>query len=229
MELYHAAKRAAFEREEPKLIQQRERRIQRNAERVAAGKAAEPVGPVPSLETFNFVYGNIVNVQRVDAAHALVPGRPESIYLVEAIPGDYVLYGVGYEAGPANLHTCMCLGTVGFPAPAGVVTDMGYFLADSVHRISKVPEIRAESGFGQTMAGGAILVGATVRPVRSDSTMPDALRGADVRPADYRAIGKFVEPRTAGVNRLVPVPGILDYAQGRVIDVRTGRAVPDVN
>lgn len=229
LELYHAARRAAFERARPDLIRRRERQIQANAERVAAGKVAEEVGPEPSLETFNFVYDDIVNVQRVNAANALVPGRPESVYLVEAIPGDYILYGVSYEAGPANLHTCMCLGTVGFSAPAGAVTDLGYFLADSVHRISKVPELRAESGFGQTMAGGAILVGATVRPVRSESPVPSALGGATVRPAEYRAIGKFVERRTAGINRLAPVPGVLDYQEGRVIDVKSGRAVPDVN
>jgi hypothetical protein len=65
-------------------------------------------------------------------------------------------------------------------------------------------------------------IGATVRPARADSTMPDALRGKDVRPADYRAVGRFVDGRALTVNRLAPVPGILAYEGRRVIDVKTG-------
>lgn len=53
--------------------------------------------------------------------------------------------------------------------------------------------------------------------------MPDALRGATVRRADYHAVGKFFDPRAVTINRLVPVPGILAYDGGRVIDVRSGR------
>jgi len=30
-----------------------------------------------------------------------------------------------------------------------------------------------------------------------------------------------------GINRLVAVPGILDYRDGHVIDAKTGREVPD--
>jgi hypothetical protein len=171
----------------------------------------------------------IFNVNRVDAAKAFVKGRPEIVYLVEAVPGDYVLYGVGWEFGGAALATCMCLGSVGFSAPAGTVTDMGYFFADVVHDESKIPEIRPESGFGQTMQNPH-LIGATVRPVHSGTTVPEALRGATVAPAVYRAVGKFVERRVGGVNRLVPVPGILDYDdRGRVVDVPSGQVVPDVN
>jgi hypothetical protein len=229
MERYNTAKRQAYERAEPDLIRRRERQVQRNAERLALGQSAEPVDPVPSLEKFNFVYDDIYNVQNIQADRALVQARPESTYLVEVMPGSYVLYGASWRWGPANLYVCFCLGSVGFSAPAGTVTDLGYFLADTVHHVSKIPELRPESGFGLTMSDPAILIGATIRPVRSDSPVPEALHGANVHPAEYRAIGRFFEPRAAAINRLVPVPGILDYDEGRVIDVRTGTVVPDVN
>jgi hypothetical protein len=70
-------------------------------------------------------------------------------------------------------------------------------------------------------------MGATIRPVRPGYTIPLALRALSVRPARYRAVGKFVEPRAYLINRLVPVPGILDYREGRIVDVTSGEVVPD--
>jgi hypothetical protein len=229
MERYDAAKREAFAKTEPRLIERRERQILQNKARIAEGKPDEPIDPVPRLETFDFPYVGIINVDRVHSGQALVEGRPESVFLVEAIPGDYVLYGAAWNMGPAMLDTCMCLGTVGFSAPAGTVTDLGYFLADQVNEVSKIPELRSESGYGDTMSAYRFLIGATVRPAGPGASMPDVLRGANVRPADLRAVGRFVERRAAMVNRLVPVPGVLAYDEGRVIDVKTGKAVLDVN
>ena len=231
MERYRIAKEAAFRTAEPDLTRRRETLLRRRAEAQARGRTfRETIPPPPSVETFNFVYDEVHNVHRINMDRALVPGRPESVHLVEVPPGDYVLYGASYGNGFTNrpaLYTCMCLGTVGFSAPAGVVTDLGYFMGDMVHRASRIPELAPESGFGPTMAPIFALLGATVRPVRPDTTVPASLGGAQVRAAEYRAIGKFFDPRAMGINRLVPVPGILGYDEGRVIDVRSGQPVPD--
>jgi hypothetical protein len=224
MARYDAARRAAYALAEPGLIRRHEQQLQRNRERGASG---DPVDPPPSLETFDFVYDEIQNLQHIDAARALARGRPESLYLVEVVPGDYVLYGVTWEAGPPVMSVCMCLGTVGFSARPGVVTDLGQFVADTVHEVSAIPELRAESGFGPSIYGYRILIGATVRPARPGLTIPAALRGAEIRPADYHAVGKFLDPGAMAINRLAPVPGVLAYDGGRVVDVASGRAVPD--
>lgn len=170
---------------------------------------------------------DVGNVQNIDAGRALLRARPESLYLVEVVPGDYVLYGIGWEAGPAVLSVCLCLGTVGFSAQAGVVTDLGYFLADTIHDVSRIPELRANSGFGPSIHSGFLVAGATVRPPRPDTTVPDLLRGAEVRAVRYRAVGRFFDPTAGAINRLAPVPGVLAYDQGRVVDVASGRVVPD--
>lgn len=226
MERYLRVRREAFLKAEPDLIRQREERLRKKAEAEAAGKRFKgDVPPVPSLETFNFVYDEVANVQRIDDAGAFVKGRPESVYLVEILPGDYVLYGASYGSGfvfKQSLFACMCLGTIGFPAPAGVVTDLGYFIADMVHRPSDVPELKAESGFGPSSVSIYAPIGAAVRPVRPDTPVPEALRDKAVRPAEYRAIGRFVDGRALTINRLAPVPGILAYEGRRVIDVKTG-------
>jgi len=180
---------------------------------------------IPSSE--ETARADVANVQNIDAGRALVRGRPESTYLVEVLPGDYVLYGIGLQAGPPVLNACLCLGTVGFAAPAGVVTDLGYFFADNIHNVSRIPELRAESGLGPSIYGAFLLPGATVRPPRPDTAVPDLLRGAVVRPVQYRAVGKFLDPAAVGINRLGPVPGVLAYDEGRVVNVATGRVVPD--
>lgn len=225
MDRYRAAKRAAYALAEPALIRRHEQQLQRMRESAASGgRSRGPVDPPPSLETFAFV-GDVRNVQNIEDGRALVRGRPESVFLVEIIPGDYVLYGATYGSGAVMdaLHACMCLGTVGFSAPAGLVTDLGYFLGDMVHRESPIPELRAESGFGPSSNAYMAPIGATVRPVRSGTPVPEVLRGAIVRAADYRAVGKFFDPRATTINRLVPVPGVLAYDGGRVIDVRSGQ------
>lgn len=225
MERYAAARRAAFVEAEPGLIREREAQLRKKAEAEAAGKTfSGRVPPPPSLETFNFRYDEVSNVQEIDDSQAYVKGRPESVYLVEVVPGDYVLYGASFGSGMMKrlLSACMCLGTVGFAAPAGSVTDLGYFMADMAHKLSDIPELRAETGLGPSSMAFNPPLAATIRPARPDSTMPAALAALPIRAAEYRAIGRFVDHRALTINRLVPVPGILAYEGRRVIDVRTG-------
>lgn len=225
MARYESARRRTWLEVEPALVRQREQQLRKKAEAEAEGREFKgEVPPPPAFETFNFVWDEVANVRRVDADKPLVRGRPESVYLVEVLPGDFVLYGASYGSDTMKpaLFACMCLGTVGFPAPAGSVTDLGYFMGDRVEKVSKIPELKAESGFGSGAVAFIIPLGATIRPVRPDSVVPDALRGKTVRPADYRAIGRFVDGRAMTVNRLAPVPGILAYEGRRVIDVKTG-------
>jgi hypothetical protein len=228
LERFAAARHAAFVRAEPGLIRQREAQLRRNAEMRSQGRVPrEPDPPPVSEQGFNFVYEDIHNLQAVDQSRPLVPGRPESVHLVEVVPGDYVLYGLSYGKGISQLYVCLCLGTVGFTARPGVVTDLGTFLGDTVERVSSIPELRAESGFGQSTTSIFRLLGAAIRPPVPGIPVLDLLRNADVRPVEYRAIGRFVEPRALAVNRLPPIPGVLDYDNGRVVDVASGRAVPD--
>jgi hypothetical protein len=86
--------------------------------------------------------------------------------------------------------------------------------------VSDIPELKAETGFGSNaFAPGT----ATLRPERA-TPVPDALRGATIRPVELRVVGKFFDPRATTINRLAPIPGIIEYDAGRVIDARTGQA-----
>ena len=232
IERYRLARREAYARAEPGLTRRREQQLQRVREASAEGRTYRgPIDPAPSLESFPFVPADgPFNLQNIEDGRALVRARPDSLFLAEVIPGDYVLYGATFGAGALvdALHACWCLGTVGFTVEPGVVTDLGTFLGDMVHRESPIPELRAESGFGPSSNAYMAPLGGTVRP-SGGGAAPEALRGATVRPARYRAIGKFLDPRAMTVNRLAPIPGILAYDEGRVVDVQSGQIVPDVH
>jgi hypothetical protein len=226
---WEAARRDAFARAAPELIRQREQQLAQNrltpAER--HGRPV-PVDPVPSVDAFRFDYGAVANLNRIDANRALVPGRPEATYLVEAVPGEYVLYGISFGMWTPAVHTCLCLGTIGFSAQPGVVFDLGTFFADKIDKVSDIPELRAESGYGPSMNGFLWTFGAAIRPATAETARPPLPAGAIVRPAVYHAVGKFLEPQAMSINRLPPIPGVLAYDGGRVIDVRSGQAVPDM-
>lgn len=225
MARFTAARRQAWLKAEPELVRKRAAQLRRKAEVEATGREYKgDISPVPSFETFNFVYDEIANVRRVDTDRAFVKGPPENFYLVEILPGDFVLYGASYGAAALKpaLFACMCLGTVGFRAPAGTITDLGYFMGDRADKPSRIPELKDETGLGSGSVAIHAPLAATVRPVRDDTPLPPGLPSGSVRPAEYRAVGRFVDPRAITVARLGAVPGILAYEGRRVIDVKTG-------
>ncbi|MGE3746263.1 MAG: hypothetical protein AB7G25_11245 [Sphingomonadaceae bacterium] len=163
------------------------------------------------------------NLQKVDSGRAFEKRGLENTYLIEAQPGQYVLYGA--SAGVA-LIVCNCLGTVGFDAQAGIVTDLGYILSDRADRRSFIPELSPETGFGPGVNGAAFLIAQTIRPPTAAMPIPDALKSLTIQPARYHAAGPFIEPRALLINRMVPIPGILAYEGGMVVDVSSGTSPP---
>jgi hypothetical protein len=225
MARFAAARRQAWQKAEPDLLRKRAAQLRRKAEVEATGRDYKgEIPPEPSFETFNFVYDEVANVRRVDTDRPFVKAPPENFYLVEVLPGDFVLYGASYGSAALkpSLFACMCLGTVGFQAPAGVITDLGYFMGDRSDKLSPIPELKDETGLGSGSVAIFAPLAATVRPVRQDTPLPPALSAATVRPAQYRAVGRFVDPRAITIARLAAVPGILAYEGRRVIDVKTG-------
>ena len=144
--------------------------------------------------------------------------RPEKdlrVTLVELPPGDYVVYGIGYAK---YLYQCHCQGTVGFTAKAGVVTDLGHSLITPAWEPSPYPELAEESDLGRVARMDFGLFAATIRPVEEGDFVPSQLAGATIVPAEYRAIGPWVDTRRIHANRLGAVPGVLEYRDGVAYD-----------
>jgi len=165
------------------------------------------------------------NLQKVDSGRAFEKRGLERTYLIEARAGRYVLYGVA-GGGLVVLSVCNCLGTVGFDAEAGLITDLGYILSDRADQRSSIAELAPETGFGPGVNGETVLIAQTVRPPTATMPLPDALKSSTIKPARYHAVGPFIEPRALLINRMVAVPGILAYDGGKVIDVSAGSSTP---
>jgi hypothetical protein len=225
MEIYEAAKRSAFVRAEPALKRSREELIAQKAQAERTGrKFTKSIPPIPTLDNFDFVYDEIQNVHTVTLARALEKPDDGRVMLIEAVPGDYVLYGWG--TGDV-LYTCLCLGTVSFPAPAGKITDLGTLLVAAAAEPSSIPELKPITGLGTSVNGHAVLWASAIRPASGSTALPSVLAGKPVVPADYGATGKFVSPFAFGINRLAPIAGVLGYDGGTVLDLVSHTAAED--
>jgi hypothetical protein len=66
-----------------------------------------------------------------------------------------------------------------------------------------------------------------VRPFADGMFVPLQLSGLARASADYRAVGKFPNYFGGPIDRMVPVPGVLDYdADGNVIDLKAKGRTP---
>lgn len=217
MRAYDAAKREAFAKAEPEMTKRRESMI-------AAGKDGKTIPPVPTLENFNFVWDGVQNAQTVNMGRALEKTGKVKTLLIEALPGNYVIYGLGY----GNIfQTCFCLGSVSFPAKPGEIADLGTLLVSSASAQSDEPELKAETGFGPSMNGHLVTWAAAIRPATPSTPAPVMLAGKPIARAGYRAVGKFVAGFSFAINRLAPIPGVLGYDRGNVLDLIENRIAPN--
>ncbi|HKR63626.1 MAG TPA: hypothetical protein VJZ00_07835 [Thermoanaerobaculia bacterium] len=172
----------------------------------------------------DFVYDEIRNIDSLRLARALEKSDDGRVMLIEALPGDYVLYGWGQAD---MLVTCLCLGTVSFAANAGTITDLGTLLVAPAADPSPIPELKAVTGLGATMNGHVVTLASAIRVANDSTPIPAAVAGKPIVRAQYRATGKFVSPFTFTINRLAPLPGILGYDRGAVLDLVTGTVADD--
>jgi hypothetical protein len=231
MTRYDVARAQAFAQAAPKLVEVRAKILARKASTEASGKPFEDaIPPEPTLDNFEFAWDGAANIENADLGKPYLKGAAEQAYLIELRPGDYVVYGASFGGIlKPGLHVCFCFGTVGFTAKPGEITDLGYWLSDVVKMRSNIPELAAESNFGPSSDPFLPLIGGTVLPATPGLAVPAGIPAAAVKAAQYRAIGRYFNPGAMGLNRLVAVPGVLGYDGGKVIDLRTGQHVPDVD
>jgi len=190
------------------------------AKRAAHAAAGSKAGP---LESFGFAYQGRPNFYELASRKPLVSAGKTATVLAEVTPGDYIFYGEGFAG---FLYQCFCLGTVGFTAQAGQVTDLGTMIVARAADPSPVPELAGEVDQGPSATMDYVLWAIALRPGRAGEGVPAGLDPAKTLPARFRAIGPFVDPNTLLISRLAAIPGVLAYDGGRVIDVATGQEAP---
>jgi hypothetical protein len=222
LDAYEQAKLQAFVKAEPLLIKERDEQILKQSQAKKDGAAfQEAVPPVPSLENFNFSYFEIRNRQNIDGSRAYVKAKSANTFLVEAVPGNYVLFGAGWKEATS---TCLCLGTIGFLAEPGVITNLGEIIIEPAMKTSDRPEFAGETGLGPSVnRGHHLLFAVAVKPAHNATNAPLTLARHKIRSANYYAVGKYVTTASFNINRLPPISGVLSYRNGKVIDEKTGK------
>lgn len=175
------------------------------------------------FETFPFDYKGTPNLFALAATKSFAKSGKTAFVLFEVPAGEYVLYGHG---GRSAMFQCFCLGTVGFKAIRGQITDLGTMLTAQAWKPSAIPELADSANLGRSAFVGAGVMAVALRPSHPDEDV-GGLDHAKIKPARLYAVGPFVEPNVFTIYRLAPIPGVLRYDGGRVIDVATnGEALP---
>ncbi len=157
---------------------------------------------------------------RTDSRYPFVNEQGRRAYLIAVPPGSYVITAVTYRRMPA-IGTCLCMGTLRFEARAGVVNDLGFLLGAIEDSRTDLPELAPFTGSPSWTHTAPALAIMSVRPPAEGMEVPTALQSLPLVRAEYRAVAKFPNYFRTMINRVPPVPGILDYEGDRAIDLRS--------
>lgn len=213
---YEIVKTAEFEKALEKNTRKREKRLAALAKAKDKGEPyTRAIPPILTYEKFVFEYDAVSNVYAVPVRKEYQKTEYGRDVLFTLTPGQYVLADIG--------GVCMCLGTVQFTVKPGVVTDMGMIVSDIADRYdepSKYPEVWERVKDHGTYRTGFFYVSSALRPHKDEMSVPDVIKDLERVPADYTAMGKMPVYFSTMVDRLAPVPGVLDYKGDKVIDVK---------
>jgi len=139
-------------------------------------------------------------------------------YLAAIKPGTYLLAGVEFA-------TSLCMGTVRFEAKAGTITDLGTILTAKDDGPTDIPELAGHvRGEDLNVTPTPLVMG--LRPYAAGMEIPQTLSDLPHAAADYHAVGRFPNYFGTPIDRLAPVPGIIDYDKdGDVLDMKDGGKV----
>ncbi len=194
----------------------------RAAKQEAYDRAAKNDKEIGPIETFLFEYPKSTNLFQIENGKFYSKDGKDRTFVIAVEPGDYVFYGLGFNK---YLWQCNCLGTVSFKAKAGQVTDMGSILIALAWKESGFAELNEDTSLGKKMRQDYAMFAAGIRPATVGSA-PKQLGSLPIRAAEYHAVGSFREPARLLANRVAPIPGVLAYDAGAVVNVRTGELVP---
>lgn len=173
-------------------------------------RPAKPVRPIePTAENFEITPFPVLAQVPIGPVNRFAKGE-ESVYLHELTPGTYRLYGPVFVSPQGPMAgVCYCMGSVRFTAHAGAIVDLG--------RAAEPEIVKPAAGDSASpLATSAFTF--RLAPVTPDMPVDPRLKGVPIRPAEYRAAGKLPNYFGLAIDRLAPIPGVLDYDRDRIVD-----------
>ena len=179
-------------------------------------REAFSIGPILLRDTVSF--GPMFVYTKADSLYT---------YLNAVKPGTYIYYGPLLNVpGQPAAGQCYCMGTVRFEVKAGQITDLGNALM-----ALPVPAVPYSVGIQAMMQQNLERAAKGKEPVWVPPPLafgvPDSLKALPAVQVEFHASGKLNNYFGVPIDRMPPIPGILDYRRDTVIDARTGSDVPN--
>ncbi len=175
-----------------------------------------PSPPVePTEETFSWPELESRKVVTVGHLNRFAKSDEASLWLLEVPAGEYLFYGLGM----IGFNDCACMGSVRFDVAAGSVTAVrvGYELLDAQGNVIAMRPEDADSTDLATRT--AIMIGEPSQAVFDPRIPRERIVAAEFAPV--RSLSNWFG---GTVNRVLPIPGVIDYDRDRVIDLQAEEA-----
>jgi hypothetical protein len=185
-----------------------------------------PIEPIePTVATFAWQPLELRRMVSLGPLNRFSKSEDVSLYVQEVPPGEYVYYG----AINLGLGVCACMGTVRFDAVAGKVTTLRYDYAfmDKAGNLLETDRKLPEG----VETNDAITRLAMILTYADEGAADPRIPPEMLRPADFTAMPMLPNWLGTEINRIQPIPGVLEYERGNAVDVKarsqaaTARAV----
>jgi len=167
----------------------------------------------PTEENFEFTPFPLMAAVAIGPVNRFAK-KGASTYLQEVTPGSYRVYGfMSVQPGAAPFGDCFCMGSIGFDARPGEITDLGV-----VGKAELPDRPDGDSSYPMTMMAKQTLF----VPAGADMPLDPRLSGATVVRATFRPAGKMPNYFGLAISRVPAMPGVMRYDGDRMVDL-TGR------
>lgn len=183
-------------------------------------RTPRPVQPVePTDANLNFTALDLENMFQVGPLNRFAKGDDRSTFVTAVPPGRYAFYGPVNILQPAGVGTCMCMGTIQFEVKPGEIVNAGTMMVNLLaerERAKKEGRPTPDNDLELPESLNSI----SWAPPEPGARIDPRLAAYRIVPADLRAGGRFPNYYGVQIDRLTPVPGVLDYDRDRVVDVK---------
>ena len=181
-----------------------------------------PVKPVePTDANLAFPAIEQENMVSIGPFNRFAKEKGRSVFLHMVPPGHYAFYGPVIIAAAAG-GTCLCMGSIQFEVKPGQIVNTGTMVGTwMAERAKAKAEGRPVPPISTEFPGK--LTTTSWQPPAPDDKVDPRLAAFTIVPADLRASGRVPNYFGLQIDRLTPVPGVLDYDRDKIIDVKAQR------
>lgn len=181
----------------------------------------------PTRETFSIGPIELRDLIGFGPMFVFAKSETQFSYLTAVKPGTYIYYGpIMNTPGVPAAGQCYCMGSVQFEVKPGTITDLGNSLL-ALPKIAPPYSVGTQAGLQLNEERKAKGKEPLWNPPALAYGVPASLQALPAVQAELRASGKMNNYLGLPIDRMPPIPGILDYRRDTIVDARTGQDVPN--